>query len=94
MENLVIYKSETTCGYRPQSFKEWVKGTKINCNGVVCEIIDVVHNDFLGIKIAKQTISDIRKEWNKEARAARQRKAQPEYPEDIKQFARDLGIRI
>ena len=63
MDYIVIYKSNNKCGYRPQMFKEWTIGTKINCNGEMCEIIDIVHNDWLGIKIANQKLAEIRKEW-------------------------------
>lgn len=91
MNNIVVYKSEETVGYRPQMFKEWVVGEKINCNGVSCEIIDVLPNNFIGIGMAKQIMANIRKEWKKADRPVLRSSAR-ELPEDIKRFMKDLNI--
>ncbi len=85
MENIVVYRSKTKIGYRPQTFKDWVVGTMLSCNGEQCEVIAVLPADKIGIARAKQMMrqSDIHQHnlAVRREQAAANRKAKAEFAE-------------
>ena len=94
--NIVYYESSERVGYRPQMFDNWIVGTKIMCDGVLCEIKAVMPATRQGIEACKQMMrnSQVHRQnlAGRRQAAAERREADREWNMIIANFMKGMRI--